>query len=136
MTCGGTRAYGRGMPDQRSLQVVAAALVLAALAWVDPIYLLLITLGPIVAGVVAGARGVEPRLVAATWFLAGLLVLVTDLVVNGEDVAFHAVVAVFTAALGAAAAAVGRRLWGSAAPGERGERPGRRLAGAVGSQKP
>lgn len=90
--------------------VMLSALAIAALAWVDPVYIPLITLGPVLSGLAAGAAGVEPRLVALTWFSAGIVVLLTDLVINQEDVAFHAVVAAVTALLGGAFAALGSRL--------------------------
>jgi hypothetical protein len=102
--------------------IVLSAVVIAALAWIDPIFVPLVLLGPLVSGVVAGRRGVAPRQMAAVWFLAGLLMLVSDLVINNEDVAFHAVVAVVTAALAAGATALGSRRGATAADHGRAER--------------
>lgn len=97
---------------------VLATAVLAALVWVDPIYLPLIGIGPLLTGAVAGALGARPRPVAAVWFAAGVITLAADLAVTGEDAAFHAVVAVVTAAVAAAATwaarAVRRRPAGAA----------------------
>jgi hypothetical protein len=42
--------------------------------------------------------------------------LVSDLVINGEDVAFHAGLAVVTALIAAGAAALGRRIRGARSP--------------------
>jgi hypothetical protein len=100
------------MTTRTKLLILAAAVVIAALAWVDPLFIPLITLGPIVSGAVAGVRGVPPRHVALSWFGGGLLMLLSDLVINHEDVAFHAVIAIFTAALAAGATALTRRLRG------------------------
>ena len=90
-----------------------AAAAIAAVAWIDPLYPTLIALGPIVSGIAAGAAGVPPRLVALTWFCAGVLVLLTDLAVNQEDVALHAVIALLTAGLGAGFTLVGGRVRGA-----------------------
>jgi hypothetical protein len=45
-----------------------------------------------------------------------MLMLVSDLVIYNEDVAFHATLAVFTAAVAAGAAWVGRRIRGARSP--------------------
>ncbi len=90
--------------------VALSAVALSALAWIDPLYIPLITLGPIVTGLVAGATGAVPARVAAIWLSGGILVLLTDLAVNQEDVAFHAVVAAITACLSGGAGALARRL--------------------------
>jgi hypothetical protein len=96
--------------SRRAITVTCAAIMIAALAWIDPIFIPLVTIGPLVAGLAAGAMGVDARTAALPWFLGALLVLVSDLVANGEDVLFHAVVAVFTALVAAGAAALARRL--------------------------
>ena len=100
----------------RTVSIVVAAAAIGALAWIDPIFVPLVTLGPLVSGLVAGTRGIEPRTVALVWFLGCAVMLVTDLVINHEDVAFHAVLAVFTAAVGAGAAWVGHRVRGARSP--------------------
>jgi hypothetical protein len=96
--------------NRRIVTIIAAAVAIAALAWIDPLFVPLITLGPLVAGFAAGMAGVDVRTAAIPWFLGGLGMLVTDLVINNEDVLFHAVVALFTAAVAAGAAALGGRL--------------------------
>lgn len=87
--------------------VALGAALIAALAWVDSVYIPMILLGPLLTGLVIGLRGAAWRPAAAAWAIAGLLTLVVDLAINGEDVAFHAVVTVLTVALLRAAAAAG-----------------------------
>jgi hypothetical protein len=96
--------------------VIVAAAAIGALAWIDPLFIPLVLLGPLVSGLVAGAYGVDSRTVALVWFLGGMLMLVSDLVIYNEDVAFHATLAVFTAAVAAGAAWVGRRIRGARSP--------------------
>jgi hypothetical protein len=98
------------MTEQQTRYAAAGAVVIAALAWIDLVFLPLITLGPIVCGAIAGVRGVAARPVAAMWFAAGMLMLASDLAINQEDAAFHAIVAVLTATLAAAFTVLGRRL--------------------------
>jgi hypothetical protein len=100
----------------RAITVTVAALAIGALAWIDPLFVPLVLLGPLVSGVVAGAYGVDSRTVALVWFLGCLLMLASDLIVNNEDVAFHAVLAVFTAAVSGGAAWVGRRIRSARSP--------------------
>jgi hypothetical protein len=100
----------------RAVTVTVAAVAIGAVAWIDPLFVPLVTLGPLVSGLVAGAYGVDSRTIALAWFVGGLLMLVTDLVVNNEDVAFHAMVAVFTAAAAAGSAWVGRRIRSARSP--------------------
>ncbi len=102
--------------------IVLSAIGIAALAWIDPIFIPLVLLGPAVSGFVAGRRGVAPRTMAAVWFLAGLLMLISDLVINNEDVVFHALVAVVTAGIAAGATALGSRRGATAADHGRPER--------------
>ena len=102
--------------------IVLSAIVIAAVAWIDPIFVPLVLLGPLVSGVVAGRRVVAPRQMAAVWFLAGLLMLASDLLINHEDVAFHAVVAIVTAGIAAGATALGSRRGAAAADHGRPER--------------
>jgi hypothetical protein len=95
--------------------VVAGALLILAVG-ASPIgdsapgFFLLILIAPPVSGLVAAARGRAWTPVAATWALSGLLMLVTDWVVNGEDQLFHLVLAAWMAGLVALGAAAGRRL--------------------------
>jgi hypothetical protein len=102
--------------NRRTFTVTAAAIAIAGLAWIDPLFVPLVTLGPLVAGFAAGAAGVDVRTAALPWLFGGVLMLVSDLVINNEDVLFHAVVALFTAGLSAAMAALGGTLRRRRAP--------------------
>ena len=100
----------------RAITVILAAAAIGTPAWIDPLFVPLATIGPLVSGLVAGAYGVDSRTVALVWFLGGMVMLVSDLVINNEDVAFHAVLAVFAAAVGAGAAWIGRRIRAARSP--------------------
>jgi hypothetical protein len=94
---------------------VAGAAVVAALAWIDPLFVPLVLLGPPLSGGIAGWFGAPLRWVAAGWALAGLLMTVGDYIANQEDVVFHLALAVIMAALAAGAWYAGRfagRRWG------------------------
>jgi hypothetical protein len=75
---------------------VAAVLgqLVGSLGWIDPLFVPLVLLGPVVTGAVA-AGGLAPyRWVAVLWCSAGLNMAWTDWAVNREDVAFHLALAV------------------------------------------
>lgn len=93
---------------KKPLLVAIAAVVLSGLFWIDPLFLPLALLGPIVTGVVAHRRGVA-REAAAAWFGAGLLALASDWAINNEDQVFHLVMALWTAGLTLVVAAVHSR---------------------------
>jgi hypothetical protein len=99
---------------QRIPIAAAAAVAISGLYWLDPLFVPLAVFGPPASGLVAGRAGIGPRLVAATWFGAGLLALLSDFAINHEDVAFHAALAVFTALLAAVATTIGRATRGAA----------------------
>ena len=65
-------------------------------------------LGPIATGIVVGLMRGDTRLAAATWAATGLFWLVLDWIINHEDVAFHAVLALVMAGLVALGAGFGR----------------------------
>ena len=70
-------------------------------------------LGPIASGIIVDLMRGDTRLAAATWAATGLLWLVLDWIINQEDVAFHAVLALVMAglvALGAGFARGARRI--------------------------
>ena len=82
----------------------------SALFWIDPIFIPLALLGPLVIGAVAGARGLPWLWAAATMAVAGLGAVVSDWLVNEEDVAFHLALTVIMVGLASAAWWVTRRL--------------------------
>jgi hypothetical protein len=65
-------------------------LVLTVLFWFDPLFIPLALLGPLVVGSVAAWSGLPWRWPAVVVVVAGLGALISDYVVNQEDVAFHA----------------------------------------------
>jgi len=83
--------------------VVGGAVAVSSLAWVDAVFLPLVLLGPVLAGVVVGLRHGARLPLAATWFLAGLAMLASDWVVNDEDRAFHLALAFVMAGLASGA---------------------------------
>lgn len=78
--------------------LLAAALlghvIVGGLGWVDPLFLPLALLGPVVAGAIAAARGIPFAWVAVFWFSGGIAWLWTDWVFNNEDQVFHLVLSV------------------------------------------
>lgn len=78
--------------------LVSAALLgqlVSLLGWVDPLFIPLVLLGPLVSGALLAAREVTYAWVAVLWTSVGLGMTWMDWVVNREDVAFHLVLAVF-----------------------------------------
>ncbi len=76
------------------LLAVAAGFVISGLAWIDPLFIPLVLAGPPITGAVAATRGVGWRPVAVCWTVAGIGMLVSDVLVNQEDAVFHAVLTV------------------------------------------
>ena len=74
----------------------------------DDGFLAIAMLGPIASGIVVGTMRGDTRLAAATWAATGLFWLVLDWIINEEDVAFHAVLALVMVGLAALGAGLGR----------------------------
>ena len=72
----------------------------------------LVLAGPLAVGAFASARGFPLLAVVLLWIAAGLTMLVSDWVVNHEDVAFHAVVTVLMAMLATGGWWIGSRFGG------------------------
>ena len=86
-------------------QIVLAALLgqlVGLLGWIDPLFVPLVLVAPPVVGALGAARRVALLPVVVLWVSAGLNMLWTDWVVNREDVAFHALLAVVMGVLAAA----------------------------------
>jgi hypothetical protein len=92
-----------------ALLTAAAGLVIGQLAWIDATFIPMVLLGPLVTGFAAGRAGARRRWIVATWVLAGLVMLVSDWIVNDEDQLFHLIVSVVTGGLAAGAWSLGRR---------------------------
>jgi hypothetical protein len=89
---------------------IVAGVAIGFLAWLDPVFIPLVLLGPLVTGFVVGRRGGEWRYLALAWAIGGLHMLVSDWILNHEDRAFHATITVVMVALASAAWAAGRKL--------------------------
>ncbi|MBV9487426.1 MAG: hypothetical protein JO246_15370 [Frankiaceae bacterium] len=96
-------ATSRGFDRVTATWVILGAAVISQLAWIDPLFVPMILIGPLVVGGVAAARGVARLPVAVMWFLAGIGMLIGDWVVNKEDQVFHLVLGVVMAGLSALA---------------------------------
>jgi hypothetical protein len=87
----------------------------------DEWFFAIVLLGPIAHGIAVGVRHGDTRLAAATWAACGLSWLVLDWIINREDVAFHAILALVMAALvalGAGIVRAARRIASTARPPE------------------
>jgi hypothetical protein len=81
----------------RLSSLVAAAVIgqlVAQLGWIDPLFVPLVLVGPLVSGAVAASRDVRLAWIAVLWVSAGLGMAWSDWVVNREDVAFHVALSV------------------------------------------
>ncbi|HSS81634.1 MAG TPA: hypothetical protein VLK24_10600 [Gaiellaceae bacterium] len=98
--------------SRKLVYAILGGAAIGALAWLDPIFIPLVLLGPLVSGFVVGRRGGEWRYLALAWAIGGVSMLVSDWIVNNEDRAFHAAITVAMVALASAAWWGGRRLGG------------------------
>jgi len=101
------------VPPRTTLAVIAGALailVLTASPLGDQGTPLIVLVGPIITGAIAGRRRMPWKPGAAAGALSGAIMLVLDWAINGEDQLFHLVLAVVMAALTALGAALGRRV--------------------------
>jgi hypothetical protein len=71
------------------LTAVVLGLVVSALFWIDPIFIPLALAGPLVWGAFAGAQELPSLWPLAVSAVAGLGALISDYVINQEDVLFH-----------------------------------------------
>jgi hypothetical protein len=71
------------------LTAFVLGLVVSAFFWIDPIFIPLALAGPLVWGAFAGAQGLPSLWPLAVSAVAGLGALISDYVINQEDVLFH-----------------------------------------------
>lgn len=90
------------MSKQLSYAVVAGVVV-AQLGWIDPLFVPLVIVAPIVTGAVAASRGMRLVPIAVGWAAVGITMLVEDWVINHEDRLFHLVLTVIMVGLVSAA---------------------------------
>ena len=96
------------MTQRQWVTAVLLGLVVTALFWIDPVFIPLAVLGPLVVGAVAGARGEQWLWIAVVWIVAGVGAVVSDFVINHEDVVFHLVLTVIMVGLASLAWGVAR----------------------------
>jgi len=96
----------------RNQIIIAAVLgqLVGPLGYVDPLFIPLVLVGPLVVGAVAASRGIGLAPVAVLWVSAGLNMAWMDWVIAREDVVFHLVLSVVMALLAAAGYGVVRLL--------------------------
>jgi hypothetical protein len=127
-------AMARGRPSHsvadmsNSITLKRCAMLLAGVAAINAIvfsplgdegFIAIVLFGPIATGIVLGIWRGDTRLAAASWAASGLFWLVFDWIINQEDVAFHAVLALVMAGLvglGAGIVRAARRLGSSVRP--------------------
>jgi hypothetical protein len=68
---------------------VGLGLVVSALFWIDPIFIPLALAGPLVWGGFAGVQNLPSLWPLAVSLVAGLGAVISDYVINQEDVVFH-----------------------------------------------
>ena len=75
---------------RNDLRVAAGlGLVITVLFWFDPLFIPLALLGPLVVGAAAAWSGLPWRWPAVVMLVAGIGAVISDYVVNQEDVRFH-----------------------------------------------
>ena len=99
------------MRDRRTLLILAGAVAICGVA-ASPLgdqgFPLIVLLGPLATGAAAARRRRSWRPAAACWGLSGLLMLVVDWIVTGEDEMEELVLAALMAGLTALGAQLGR----------------------------
>lgn len=78
------------------LAAAAIGQAVGLLGWIDPLFLPLVLVGPLVTGALTAAKGVSYGWIAVLWFSVGINMLWTDWAINGEDQLFHLAVALIT----------------------------------------
>ena len=89
---------------------VSAGLVIGALAWIDPLFIPLVLVGPPVTGAIAGHRRIALRWVTLAWAVGGTSMLASDWIVYNEDRIFHTVLTVLMVTLASAGWTIANRL--------------------------
>lgn len=79
------------MSPLTSKLVVAAVSgqVVGLLGWIDPLFIPIALLGPVITGAIAAAREMAYPWIAVLWCSVGLSWLWTDWIVTGGDQLFH-----------------------------------------------
>src|SRR4051812_35369979 len=86
------RREGEPEMSRISSNLIAAAVLgqlIGLLGWIEPLFVPLVLLAPVITGAVAAARRIGYSRVAVLWCSAGINMMWTDWAVNHEDVGFH-----------------------------------------------
>jgi hypothetical protein len=103
----GTVRIQRLTPKENPMSRLTSSLIAAAvlgqlvglLSWIDPLFIPLVLLGPVISGAVAAARQIPYPWIAVLWCSAGVNMLWTEWIINQEDVVFHLALSVIMALL-------------------------------------
>jgi len=79
------------MARETWLSAIVTGAVLSALFWIDALFVLFVLLGPLLVGAFAGWRRYRWMWPATVFVVAGLGAVVSDWLINREDVGFHLV---------------------------------------------
>jgi hypothetical protein len=88
--------------NKKILGAVLIGQLVGLLGYIDPLFIPLVLVGPLVVGAVAAARRLPLVLPVVLWASAGVNMLWMDWLLLREDVVFHAVLSVIMALLAAA----------------------------------
>ena len=98
------------MTQRMWVTAVVLGLVITALFWIDPIFIPLALAGPLVWGGLAGSQHLPSLWPLTVSLVAGLGAVVSDFVINQEDVVFHLALTFTLCALAWSAWSIARRL--------------------------
>jgi hypothetical protein len=97
------------MTQRQWLTAVALGLIVTALFWIDPIFIPVALAGPLVWGALAGSQKLPWQWPLTVSLVAGLGAVVSDFVINQEDVVFHLALTFTLCALAWSAWSISRR---------------------------
>ena len=97
------------MTQRHWLTAVVLGLIVTALFWIDPIFIPLALAGPLVWGGFAGSQELPSVWPLTVSLVAGLGAVVSDFVINHEDVVFHLAMTFTLCALAWSAWSIARR---------------------------
>lgn len=97
------------MSPRQLATAVGLGLVVTALFWIDPLFIPLALLAPPLTGVLAAMRRQPLAWPVLAWLVAGVGAVVSDWIVNREDVGFHIVLTILVVVLAAAGWAIARK---------------------------
>ena len=97
------------MTQRMWLTAVVLGLVVTALFWIDPIFIPLALIGPLIWGSLSGSQKLPWQWPVTVSLVAGVGAIVSDFAINHEDVAFHVATTFTLCALAWSAWSIARR---------------------------